>query len=170
MLGEEEGEEEIEKDEGKGMEMNIPLEDFGVVFFREKPTFDRLILLIKRIEKGSKVKVWREGMKYFPTTSTGQELGMAYETVGFSFIPVEVVDKPLQKEIPPPLKEEKLLPNWANDPAQARMIRDLYRNVAPQAELAQLNQQLNQLNNARPSRGIGMPRVVDNLFAPRRAR
>lgn len=162
MLDELAEDEEVDK---RGMEMNIPIEEFGVSFYKDKLSFEKLLSLIKRIEKNAKIKVWRSGVKYFPLTSSGQELGMAYAAVGFSFLPVEVVERPSEEAKPKP-KEEKPLGynelgavfrgqaiNFAPPPdlGEARMLREMMqRNLRGLEEMAQgLN--VPGRNNPRPA-------------------
>lgn len=87
----EEGEEVV-----KGEEKDLLVEEIGYSFGLEKVQFDSLVKrLIPKLENGVRIKVWYAGNKYYPCTTTGQELVMAYKLVGFSFVPVMVVERPV---------------------------------------------------------------------------
>ena len=99
-------------------ERDLLVEEFGLMLGTLE--FDKLIKYIPRVEKGSRVKVFRQGEKYYPHTKIGIELVLAYKMVGFSFIPVLVEERKENPFSPPPSPyfdleriEREVL--WANE-------------------------------------------------------
>lgn len=94
---------EIEKDEErevkkeKGEERDVFLEE--IAFSGNLPTFEALLKVIPKLDKGIRIKVFSSEGKFVPLTKTGNELAAGYKMVGFSFIPVVIVEKPLEREV-----------------------------------------------------------------------
>lgn len=98
MMEEEEGEGgEMGRKKEKGEEMDLPLESFPIMDDGEY-SFETLAEVIPRVEKGVRIKVYRKRGLHHPITKVGRSLIWAYQKVGFSFIPVEVVAEPPLKE------------------------------------------------------------------------
>lgn len=111
--------EEVKKE--KGEERDLLLEE--VIFGGTPLSFEALLKIIPKLDKGIRIKVFSSEGKFIPLTKTGNELANGYKMVGFSFIPVMVVDKPIGKVEAPQVKSKSYI-------ELERVWRDL--NVAPQ--------------------------------------
>jgi hypothetical protein len=111
-------EEEDEMISPKGQEMDVLFEDFSPIRAYDPITLERIVKLIPKMEASARVKVFLESGKYTPVTKTGATLVMAYRQVGFSYIPVIVVEPPENR------KEtyEAALPKW-----ELERMRELLR-------------------------------------------
>ncbi len=87
--------EEDKKVQGEALE--VPAE---MVYSPTGLSFDLLTKYIPKVEKESRIKVWKDQSgNYNTSTKVGMELAAAYKMVGFSFIPILLVEEEEEEKI-----------------------------------------------------------------------